>query len=175
MDLTAFQSLLDKLSNSATQNEQQIAYGIQNLLPIYQGSFLNLTKRICDIQQRITNIKKKIPKTAADITVGTVQTIDYDKAEEESFIKININPGQGSDPNYGNWVISAKLPRGPTGNPGRQGDPGDPGDPGPTGPKGPQGRRGDWAKNPNVNSESSMAISNNYQSSGQTLLNFAMY
>jgi hypothetical protein len=160
--------------NSTTQNEQQIAYGIKNLLPVYKGSFLNLTKRICDIQQRIINIKKKIPKTMSDIKVGAVRTIDFNDADTQSFIKINVNPGGGSDSNFGEWVITAALPMGPTGDSGPQGEPGDPGEQGPTGPVGPQGRRGDWAKN--ITTNTSTTISNNFPiSTGQSGLNFSMY
>jgi hypothetical protein len=108
---------------------------------------LDLTKRICGIQQRIINIKKQIPKTIDDIVVGSVKSVDFDKAEMDSFIKINILKNE-KDPMFGKWEITAALPMGPIGEKGPTGPKGDPGLSGPTGPQGPQGRRGDWDKSP---------------------------
>jgi len=138
-----FEKLLANLDE--TENAQQIAYGIKNLLPVYKGSFLDLTKRICGIQQRIINIKKLIPKTIDDIVVGSVKSVDFDKAESDSFMKINILKSE-KNPEFGKWEIIAVLPMGPIGEKGPTGPKGDPGLAGPTGPQGPQGRRGEWDK-----------------------------
>jgi len=171
-DIKQIQDILGKLKNK-TGNEQQIAYGINNLLPVYQGSFIDLTKRICNLQKRITKIKSQIPKSVDDIIVKNdgVISVDYDKAETAAFIKIDIIPNGSSDKNYGKWQITAALPMGPTGDKGIKGDPGDPGQAGPIGPKGPQGRRGNWENTPNV----SLGSNNGFEASQQSNLQFSMY
>ena len=173
-DVSGFTTLLGKVQ--MTPNEQQIVYGVKSMLPMYQGSFNELSTRICALQKRIIEIKKRVPKTNSDIIVGAVQTINFADAEENSYIKVTINPGAGSDPNFGQWVISASLPMGPTGSQGATGPPGEPGLQGPTGPQGPRGRRGDWAQNPNKNT-STVISENNYStnSTGIAVLPFSMY
>jgi hypothetical protein len=175
LDEKGFSSLLEKLGSDMTDNAQQIAYGIKNLLPVYQGSFKDLTIRICKIQQRINNIKKQIPKEISDIVVkpNGVISVPYDKAETDAFIKIDIKQnGSKIDKNYGLWEITAALPMGPTGEKGPTGKKGNPGPSGPTGPQGPQGRRGLWE---NDQTKDANSRGNNYNSLNQTNLQFSMY
>jgi hypothetical protein len=171
LDEKGFSSLLEKLGSDMTDNAQQIAYGIKNLLPVYQGSFKDLTIRICKIQQRINNIKKRIPKDISDIVVkkGGVISVPYDKAEKDAFIKIDIKENP-KDKNYGLWEITAALPMGPTGEKGPTGKKGDTGPAGPTGPQGPKGRRGLWD-----NTQSNSNGEKDYYSTNQTNLQFSMY
>jgi hypothetical protein len=98
-----------------------------------------------------------------------VISVDYDKAESDSFIKLDIIPN-GSTGGYGKWQITAALPMGPTGDKGLKGDPGLPGPPGPTGPQGPPGRRGNWDK-----SAVESGNNRNFGDKNQTNLQFSMY
>jgi hypothetical protein len=173
-DITKFSEYFDEdtLKNGDVKNAQQIAYGIKNLLPVYQGSFIDLTKRICAIQKRIKKIKSQIPETIDNIIIKSmgVISVDYDKAEKDAFIKLDIIPNYNNT-DYGQWQITAALPMGPTGDKGPKGDPGDPGPPGPTGPQGPQGRRGNWDKNA-IEAGNDIV---NFGENNQSNLQFSMY
>ena len=147
-----------KDNNAFTNNEKQIILGIEGNQAIYQGQFLEIQKKLCKVFSTIKQINTKLPKTSADIGVGTVGQCLFDQGlKGGANITIDIKPNPG-DPEYAQWKINAILPSGPPGDKGRTGDQGDPGKAGPPGDQGDRGIRGDWEQKPNPTPEDTQVL-----------------
>jgi hypothetical protein len=143
-------TLINELKGKFTNNENQILVGITSNQAIYQGQFLAVAQKLCNVYSKIKKINSMLPKTAADIVVGNVGTCSFDQAGTQATISISISPNSSaSDTNYGKWTINGILPSGPPGDLGPTGRQGAQGDTGSIGPPGDRGIRGDWSQKPN--------------------------
>lgn len=145
---TALNDLIQANDPNFNEAEKQIIMGIKGNQAIYQGQFLEIQKKLCQVYRKIKLINKKLPKTNEDIVIGTVGQCSFNKAlEGETSISIDITNNL-KDPNYATWKINAILPSGPPGERGPTGPDGDPGKTGDPGPPGERGIRGDWSQKP---------------------------
>jgi hypothetical protein len=145
----ALNELIQTNDPNFNEAEKQIIMGIKGNQAIYQGQFLEIQKKLCQVYSKIKLINKKLPKTSDDIVIGTVGQCSFNKAlEGETSISIDISNNL-KDSNYATWKINAVLPSGPPGEMGPTGTDGDAGKTGDPGPQGERGIRGEWSQKPN--------------------------
>ncbi len=160
-----------KLNTTFNENQKKILLGIKANQAIYQGQFLDIQKKLCNVYSKIKQINKKLPKDEGSIVVGTVGSCSYENADTQAQIKIDIldsndpsrkqNYPNLSTPDYNDyavWRINAVLPTGPNGDKGVTGPDGTQGKTGEQGKQGERGVRGNWAEKPTPVPENTMLM-----------------